>query len=116
MKFKPDVQKAQEARKAKAQWAKENLQLEYEDDEHWKELSKLYGFRLPIYNIPNTSTKYLKRLLTKHGIDVQEYLESCGVSSIKELISLNPKYTARAECGFALEYINDRGNIPVKSI
>lgn len=107
MKFKPDVQKAQEARKAKAQWAKDNLQLEYEDDEHWKELSKLYGFRLPIYNIPNTSTKYLKRLFNHFDIDIKDYLEYCGVASVKHLASLNPKFTARAECGFALEYIDE---------
>lgn len=108
MKFKPDVEKAQAARRAKAQWAKENLKLEYDDEEHWKELSKLYNFRLPIYNIPNTSTKYLKRFFSHMKLDIKDYLDYCGIGSVKELVSLNPEYTARAEVGIAMEYVFNR--------
>jgi hypothetical protein len=100
-------QKALEAKKAKMAYAQENLQLEYGDEGHWRELAKKYNLRLPVYYHPNTDTKYLKRAMKRLNVEPRDYLEACGVKSLKQLSSLNPTWTAFAEVGLLLEYIED---------
>lgn len=99
--------KAVEAKKAKVAYAQENLQLDYGDEQHWRELAKKHNIRLPTYYHPNVETKYLKRAMKKLNVDMKEYLESCGVLTLKELVSLNPTHTALSEVGFLLEYVED---------
>ncbi len=108
---KEDLEKAQEKRRDKKKYAEENLTLDYGSDEDvWKSLASKYNTRLPIYYQPNTETKYIRRLFKHLSLDIQEYLEYCGVKTLKELVSLNPTYTARAEVGFALEYAEEKLN------
>lgn len=83
------------------------LKQDWEDMPHWKELASKYNVRLPTYYQPATETKYLKRLLKHLGVDQSEYLEACGVASVKELVSLNPTYPAYVECGLLLEYYDE---------
>ena len=40
-------------------------------------------------------------------MDIKDYLEACGVSTLKQLIRLNPDYPAAAEVGLALEYVDE---------
>lgn len=101
-------EQAAASRLAKKQWAEQNLKLTYEDAPLWRELASKYGTRLPSYVHPNTSGKYLKRMLTHLGVDSKEYLESCGVKSFKQLAELNPEYNAQAECGYILEYFDEK--------
>lgn len=93
------------------------LDQDWEDMPHWRELASKYNVRLPTYYQPSTETKYLKRLLKQLGVDQSEYLEACGVASVKELVSLNPTYPAYVECGLLLEYyeefVQNRANDPI---
>lgn len=108
--MKLDIQAAQKAKVEKMEFAKANLKLDYLDEPTWRELSKKYSFRLPSWYQPASSTKYIKRLFKKVGIDIQDYLEACGVKSLKELNTLNPTEPAFASVGFALEYIEETKN------
>lgn len=96
---------AQQAKQEKIAWAKANLKLDWEDLPHWKSLSSKYGFRLPSYYQPGTETRYLKRLMKHCNVDMNDYLESCGVRTVKELVCLNPTHPAFVFCGFALEWV-----------
>lgn len=100
---------AQKARQERIQWANENLDMDWgTDDDHWAVLAKKFNFRLPVRYMPNTETKYIKRLFKQVGIDIKEYLEDCGVTTLKRLNDMNPRESARASAGFALEWIDER--------
>ena len=101
-------EQAQASRLAKKQYAEEHLKVDYLDSTLWRELASKYGTRLPSYIYPNTSSKYLKRVLNHLGVNAKEYLEVCGVTTFKQLVELNPEYTAMAECGYFLEYFDER--------
>lgn len=76
-----DRQKAKATKLAKIEWAKENLCSDFGDDEkYWRKLASDYGVRLPAYYIPGSETKHIKRLLTKLGADVKEFLEGTQLS------------------------------------
>ena len=104
--MKLDYKKAQEA-VAQKKLDNAHLKNDFSDLTHWKELASKYGVRLPRYYIPSSETKYLKRLFKKVEMDIQEYLNACGVSTVKQLVKLNPNYPAAAEVGLALEYIDE---------
>lgn len=104
--MKLDYKKAQEAI-AQKKLDNAHLKNDFSDLPHWKELASKYGVRLPSYYQPSTETKYLRRLFKKVEMDIQEYLEACGVSTLKQLVKLNPNYPAYAELGLALEYIDE---------
>lgn len=107
--MKLDIQAAQQAKAEKIKWAKENLDLDWgEDETHWKELAKKYSFRLPSYYQPNTETRYCKRLMKHLGADMQEYLEYCGCKTLAELVRLNPRENAVAFCGYILEWWEEK--------
>lgn len=106
--MKLDIQAAQEAKKAKVEWAKENLYLSYLDEPTWRELSKKYSFRLPSWYQPASSTKYCKRLMKHLGGDMQEYIEYCGCKTLTQLVKLNPEETAVAFCGHILEWWDEK--------
>ena len=111
-KYPRDMSKYREqaiaARLAKQEAAKKLDHDWGEDLKHWKSLASKYGVRLPSYVHPNTETKYLRRLFNKTGMDIKEYLEDCGVPTLKKLVALNPNYPAYVEVGVALEYIDEK--------
>lgn len=102
-------EQAKVSRLAKQEAAK-NLKQDFNsaDVNTWKELASKHGTRLPSYVHPNTETKYLKRLFKKVDMDIKDYLEACGVTTLKKLAALNPDYPAYAEYGLALEYIDEQ--------
>ena len=101
-------EQAAASRLAKKQYAEENLKLDYVDSPLWRELASKYNTRLPSYVHSNTASKYLKRMLNHLGVDSKEYLEACGVTTFKQLAELNPEYTAMAECGYLLEWYDEK--------
>lgn len=101
-------EQATASRLAKKQYAEDNLKLDYADAHLWRELASKYKTRLPSYVHPNTSSKYLKRVMNHLGVDSKEYLADCGVATFKQLAELNPEYTAMAECGHLLEYFDEK--------
>lgn len=106
--MKLDHNKAQAAIAEKKQ-ANTHLKQDFSDLPHWKELASKYGFRLPSYYQPSTETKYLRRLFKKLNVDINEYIEACGVKGIKSLVNMNSSWPAYAEVGLALEWIDERG-------
>jgi len=101
-------EQAQASRLARKQYAEENLKLDYADSPLWRELASKYNTRLPSYVHPNTSSKYLKRVMNHLGVDSKEYLEACGVKNFKQLAELNPEYAAMAEVGLLLEWYDNK--------
>lgn len=101
--------KASESRKARKLFAKENLIMDYGEDEGtWLELARKFSVRLPNKTLPNTDTKYLKRMCNTLGADFMEYLSYCGFTKSKDFSKANPQWTARAECGMILEWWDEK--------
>lgn len=94
--------------------AKENLKLEYADENHWKYLSSLYNLRLPAYYHSNSSVKYVKRMAKALEMDILEYVEDMGCKSLSEMVKLNPKQNAVAMCGLFLEWHHENQTSPVE--
>ena len=109
-----NLEKARLSRIAKIEWAEDNLKLEYEDEWLWLELAKGVGIRLPQRHIPNTETKYLKRIAKTLETDIMDYVKDQGVNSLKGFVTLNHRFNARAECGLYLEYLESEGKIPAR--
>ena len=97
------------ARQEKIKWAETNLDMDWgEDEAEWRRLGSLYQFRLPQRHISNTETKYVKRLFKHLGVDIKEYLEDCGVTTLKQLNDMNPREPAFAAVGFVLEWYHEK--------
>ena len=97
-----------QSREEKRERAKTFIKHDNVDVDRWKELAKKYDVQLPQKQLHNSEVKYLKRILTTCGIDYKEYLEDCGCKTLKHLVALNPDQSALAECGFLLEWIDER--------
>lgn len=102
-----NLEKARKAREEK-QKAGENLKQDWLDEPHWRALASKYSVRLPASYIPNKEVKYLKRVAAKLEIDIKEYLESCGCTTIKKLVGLNPDWPAYAEVSMMLEWFDEK--------
>lgn len=88
--------------------AGESLRQNYVDENYHRELYSKFGLRMPIAYISNKELKHLRRAIKHLGVDVKEYLEYCGVGSLKKLVDMNPTTTAREEVGLLLEYWNEK--------
>ena len=97
-----------QSREKKRELAKTFITHDNVDVDRWKELAKKYNVRLPQKQLHNSEVKYLKRILAACGIDFKEYLEDCGCKTLKQLVALNTEQSALAECGFLLEWIDER--------
>ncbi|MGI0077866.1 MAG: hypothetical protein ACREAU_10765 [Nitrosopumilaceae archaeon] len=104
---KQNLELAKQAREAKKE-AAHHLKTEYSDMNYWKTLASKYNVRLPVYYQPFAETKYLKRAAKMLGVDIQEYVESCGCKTLKEYASLNITWTAQASVGLFLEWWDDK--------
>lgn len=99
-------QLAQEARREKI-LAGESLRHDWADVEHWRTLAKSMGTRLPQSYQPATSTKYIRKIAKKVGVDIKEWIESTGCANLAEINSLNPNIPAYAMTGWMLEWIHE---------
>ena len=106
--FKPmsaeDRAKANEIKEEKRKWALENLKQDFEDISVWKELSSKFSVRLPIYYAAGTEIKFIKRMAKKLGVNIDEFLENSGFTTLKQMALSNPTWPAYALCGLLLEY------------
>lgn len=100
------IEKAQQARKDKAQWAKENLKLDWEDEDHWRELSKKHGYRLPTRN-QKAAGKFVNRFLKHFNLDKEWYQDYSGFKNGNEEARVNPKLPAFAMVGLLLEQYDE---------
>lgn len=99
-------QLAQAARREKI-LAGESLRHDWADVEHWRMLAKSMGTRLPQSYQPATSTKYIRKIAKKVGVDIKEWIESTGCANLTEINSLNPNTPAYAMTGWMLEWVNE---------
>ena len=100
------LEKAKAKREEKKK-AGESLRQNYADENYHRSLAKEYGLRMPASYISNTEVKYLKRAAKHLNIDIKDYLEACGVSTLKNLVAMNPTVTAVEELGLFLEYVKE---------
>lgn len=89
-----------------------NIRTDYIDADHWRSLASKFGVRLPIAYYPASDTKYVKRAATKVGVDISEFIFSTGCTTLKELVSLNPNWSALAFIGLYLEFANESLQAP----
>lgn len=102
-------EKAKASKAAKKLFAEDNLKTSWQDENHWRELASRIGFRLPTSYIPCSETKHLKRLLKVCNIDVKDWAEIEGYSSLRGFGVDNPEIPAYVRCGLVLEYYFDNG-------
>jgi len=101
------LEKAKAKREEKKK-AGESLRQNYADENYHRALASELGVRMPASYIPNTETKYLKRVAKHFGVDIKEYLEDCGVKTLKQLVAMNPDMNMVCELGLYLEYIKEK--------
>ena len=100
-------EKSRISREAK-KLAGQNFKKDFEDLNYWKSLASEAGVRMPSSHIPSSDTKYIRRVASKLGIDLKQYLEYSGVTSLKALGKLNPDWSVVGEVGCILEYWNEK--------
>lgn len=89
---------------ADQEYAKEHLHIKYQDEDFWKERSSFYGFRMPMWWIPASETKYVRRACKKLGVKVEDFVYSSGFSNLNQLVSVNPTWTAFGMVGLCIDY------------
>jgi hypothetical protein len=97
--------KARLAKLAKKACAEQNLKLEYADDSYWTSKAAEIGLRLP--QRFETGGKGIRKIAKKLNVDIQQFLESTGCTSVGELVKLNPTWNSRALSCLVLEYYLD---------
>lgn len=106
--FKPmDDQQREEVRLkriADQEYAKENLNISYADEQFWREKASEFSIRLPMWWKPASDTKYVRRACKKLGIDIKDFVDSTGFSNLNQLAVNNPTFTALAMVGLVLEF------------
>lgn len=105
------IREKAKAARAEKQKAGENLKQDFLDESYWRALASKHGVRLPASYISNNEVKYLKRICTKLGIDIKEYLDYCACKSVKQLASMNPEYPAWVESSMLLEWYDEKGEV-----
>ena len=106
-------EKSRISREAK-KLAGQNLKKDFEDLSYWKSLASEAGVRMPSSHIPSSDTKYIRRVASKLGIDLKQYLEYSGVTNLKALWKLNPDWSVVGEVGCILEYWEEKNETPTK--
>lgn len=99
------IEKAQASKLATKEYAEANLKLDYDDDIFWTTKSAEIGVRLP--NKYAHGAKGIRKTAKKLGMDIKDFLDSTGCSSLNELCELNPKWNSRALSGLIIEYYLD---------
>jgi hypothetical protein len=83
------------------------LRQEWADSEHWRQLAKRRGYRLPHWYLPMTP-RGIEVVLRGLGLDRQFFREAFGLKTYKDLIRHNPRVPLWVFAGWCLEL----GNLP----
>lgn len=101
-----DRAKSKLVKDQKREWALLNLRQEFQDFGSWKELSSKFGVRLPVYYVPGTDIKFIRRMAKKIGVSIDDFVETTGCVSLKEFAMSNINWPCYALCGVFLEWVN----------
>lgn len=94
--------KAKLAKEVKKAYAEANLKLDWQDENYWRETCQQLGVRLPQrYDV---GTRGIKKIAKKLGVDVNEFVESTGFSTLKQFEAANPTWPAFALAGIFVEW------------
>jgi len=99
-----DRAKSLAVKEEKKAYALAHLKTVYTDEVFWRELSSLYSARLPQWYFPNTETKYIRRMCKTLGVDLNEYLEYTGFTTLNQYVQANPEWTAFGLTSLVLEW------------
>lgn len=102
-----DRLKSAQVKEEKKQWALANLKQDFEDIQVWKDLASKHSVRLPIYYAAGTEIKFVKRMSKKLEVNIDEFLESTGFTTLKQMALSNPTWPSYALCGILLEYAEE---------
>lgn len=106
--FKPMTEAQREEvrlkRLADQEYAKNNLNTSYADEQFWREKASERGLRLPMWWIPSSETEYVRRACKKLSIDVNSFVESTGFSNLNQFVKANSKWTALGMVGLCVEF------------
>lgn len=99
-----DRAKSALVKEAKKAWAAGNLRQDFQDIQLWKDLASKRGVRLPIYYAAGAEIKFIKRMAKKLEVDIEQFLDSTGFTTLKQMALANPNWPSYALCGLLLEY------------
>lgn len=85
--------------------AGKHLRQVWADSEHWKQLAKGRGYRLPHWYLPMTP-RGMEQVLRSLGLDRQFYRDSFGLKTYQDLIDRNPRAPLCVFAGWALELLH----------
>ena len=85
--------------------AGKGLRQQWADAEHWRELARQRGYRLPHWYLPMTP-KGMEQVLRSLGLDRRFYREAFGLKTYQDLIDRNPNTPLWAFAGWALELLD----------
>jgi hypothetical protein len=89
---------------ADQEYARENLNISYADEQFWRDKASTFGLRLPLWWIPASETKYVRRACKRLNIEVSDFVESTGFSNLNQFVQNNARWTALAMVGLVLEF------------
>ena len=78
------------------------LRNDFLDADHWAELAKALGLRLPLWRQPPTRGQ-MSKWLRKLGVSLTQYQEWSGDQTLEEFAKRNPSWPLRAWVGMLLE-------------
>ena len=89
--------------------AGKHLRQVWADSEHWKQLARERGYRLPHWYLPMTP-RGMEQVLRSLGLDRQFYRDSFGLKAYQDLIDRNPRTPLWVFAGWCLESSHEHKN------
>ena len=87
--------------------AGKGLRQQWADAEHWRQLARERGYRLPHWYQPMTP-KGMEQVLRNLELDRQLYRDAFGLKTYQDLIDRNPNTPLWVFAGWALELLGDK--------
>lgn len=96
------IEKSKLAKQAKKMYAEQNLKLSFSDEQYWRNIASELDIKLP--QRYDHGPKAVKKLAKKLGINIQEWVESTGFTTLSALCKANKTFPSFAIAGIMLEY------------
>jgi len=96
------LEKSRLAKLAKKEYAEKHLKLSFADEPVWRELAQNLGVRLP--QRFDTGPRGIKKVAKKLGIDINDWVECTGFTTLAALCAANKTWPSWAICGLMLEH------------